>query len=73
MNTKYDWSNVPEEVEWISTDKDFWAFGWTEKPTSGATGWNSPSGLGLSDDFSLSPIENKLDCCWKDSLEERPK
>ena len=72
MKTKYDWSNVPKEVKWIATDKDSWAFGWTEKPISGGIGWNSPSGLGFCDYFSLSPIENKLDCYWQDSLEERP-
>ena len=63
--SKYDWSNIPPEVNWIATDSDGDVFGYLEKPEIGVYMWfGSKSEL-----LDLKPFPTH----WKESLEERPK
>ena len=66
MITKYDWSNVPSEVNWIATSSMGFSSGFTDKP-------NRFDEYGFWDNGEpevrlgyLHYFEN-----WKDSLEER--
>lgn len=61
--SKYDWSNVPKEINWIATDSDGYAFGYEEKPYNGGYYW-----------YALNPkhIKQQYHGNWQDSLEERP-
>ncbi|MFL1540801.1 hypothetical protein ACJOYG_13950 [Acinetobacter baumannii] len=68
--SKYDWSNVPAEVNWMATDQDGWAYGFVGQPKMRV-------GLGI-----WSPIEfvisipkesNPFKGDWEKSLEQRPK
>lgn len=61
MKTKYDWSNVPDEINWIATDSDGHAFGYAEKPYNGGSYW-----------YALNPkhIKQSFNGNWQDSLEE---
>lgn len=73
MNTKYDWSDVPSEVQWIATDNDGVANGFTEKPIIGESGlWV----LADMDYEKVVPLISLLDhfnkALWQDSLEQRP-
>ncbi len=63
MGTKYDWSDVPAEVNWIAQDQDGYVYGYSIKPYVGAKQW-----------YALKPtlIEQKYDGYWDDSLEQRP-
>ena len=67
MNPKYDWSNVPEYINYLATEPCGWAFGYKEKPTI--------VGCGFEGEFShylLKPNEHDFNGDWQDSLEERP-
>ena len=71
--SKYDWTNVPNEVEWIATNEQGYAFGTPSKPISGwlHTGFWYGGG---EQEFILWPHQNKFnETNWRDSLEERPK
>lgn len=68
MNTKYDWSNVPKEVNWIAMDCDEWVYGYGKKPECGNDGFFGLSYTG----FLLPPCEHKFLGNWRESLEERP-
>lgn len=39
MNTKYDWSNIIKEVNWIATDYSGKAQGYVNKPVVGFDTW----------------------------------
>lgn len=70
MKAKYDWSNVPKEVNWIATDRYAGsAFGYTSKPEicSVMEIWKERN---VSDYINLGVDVFKG--YWKDSLEERP-
>ncbi|ATD18441.1 hypothetical protein [Acinetobacter baumannii] len=72
MGTKYDWSNVPKEVNWIATDVIGYAFGWTNQPhfhSSGQKRWNDED---CYLHFHIFPELNPYKGDWKDSLEQRP-
>ena len=72
--SKYDWSNVPNEVKWIATDADDWAWGWIEKPVPKGREWLTPAGFdGIYCKFYLKPENNTFKGDWRDSLEERQK
>lgn len=72
--SKYDWSNVPDEVQWIATDED-------------GNSWLFPSGSGkpfiggedddvwvCGEEFTLEHHGyNVFRGNWRASLEERPK
>jgi len=73
MGGKYDWSNVPHWVNWISTNESGFAFGSEGKPRSGYLHTGFWYGGG-KDTFLLWPRENKFnESNWRESLEERPK
>ena len=71
MKTKYDWSNVPDEVTWIATDSNGIVFGYDVAPVAmdfgklmaydslflyyPHTGW-------------MQPFKGN----WRESLEQRP-
>lgn len=65
MKTKYDWSNVPDWVNWIAGDSDGEVFGFKEMPTSfDEFMWYGKNSIFLKD---LKICEH-----WKNSLEKRP-
>lgn len=70
--SKYDWSGVPNDVQWIATDKDGVSNGFCDEP--------SPDGSGLwcvDENFTVIDLpQGFVDIFkgdWRDSLEERPK
>lgn len=69
MSTKYDWSNVPEEVKWIATDLTGHKSYHLTKPRGVAGDWLDESARGAFDYFDSSEYEGH----WQDSLEERPQ
>ena len=72
--SKYDWTNVPDEVNWIATDEDGWAWGWIEEPVPKGREWLTPDGYyGIYCEFYLKPENNPFNGDLRDSLEERPK
>ena len=66
--TKYDWSNVPKNVNWIATDADGVANGFQTKPHK------NPHLMWWSKDEILQQIGRKqgYQGDWRESLEERP-
>lgn len=67
--TRYDWSNVPKKVKWISTDADGYAWYWYDKPEIIGNEWLT--GKSYIGDF-ISIDDNPYKGKWEDSLEERP-
>lgn len=68
--SKYDWSNVPKEVNWIATDSDGWLSMHTQEPKFVEDiHWVDGSDDGYFSVRLSSPFKGD----WKDSLEERPK
>ncbi|ENW92776.1 hypothetical protein F904_02719 [Acinetobacter dispersus] len=70
---KYDWSNVPSEVNWIATDSLGYGLGWVNKPhhhSSGQSRWNDEDCFFR---FGLPPQVNPFKGDWKESLEQRPE
>ncbi len=69
--TKYDWSNVPKEVNWIATDSNGNVFGYYKKPKLQENGYF----MHIGDNFYY-PEKGWMESYngnWIDSLEERPK
>lgn len=72
MKTKYDWSNVPDDVKWIATEQNGYAHGWSGKPSIlFGDHWNSSECIVTM--FYIRASENPFRGKWQDSLEERPK
>ena len=75
MNTKYDWADVPQEVQWIATDSNRAAFGYMEQPIFNESGrWD---GEFLSSDeptfiYCIPSKQNTFNGCAEYSLEQRP-
>ena len=71
--SKYDWSNVPDEVQWIAMDQDGVLNGFYKKPeiVNCHNMWfELPSGMG--DFIQVKPTV--LGCFnWRESLEKRPE
>ena len=73
MKTKYDWSGVDKDTQYIATEADGYAHGWSGEPPeyiddeSGWTGVKSKITM-----FMLKPSDNPVKGNWQDSLEERP-
>ena len=73
--SKYEWANVPKEVEWIATDDDGVSHGFDGKPVIGE------NGLWTTDDYDYERVYDLTvanfdlfdKSSWRDSLEERPK
>ncbi|ENX5379385.1 hypothetical protein ACN1NW_000455 [Acinetobacter baumannii] len=70
--SKYNWSKVPEWVNWIATNESGFAFGHAEKPVSG---WLFEGFwyLGGTTVFLFWPRENPCKDDWRNSLEQRPE
>ena len=69
--SKYDWSNVPEEVQWIATDSNGAVFGYDAKPEEKDFGK-----FMHTSDFLYFPRSGWMAAYqgnWRESLEERPK
>ena len=67
VNPKYDWSNIPKEVNWIATDKSTQtAQGYVNKPSVGFDTW-----ITKSKKYWLH-LPEYLEENWEDSLEKRP-
>ncbi|MFK7255914.1 hypothetical protein ABBZ21_14880 [Acinetobacter baumannii] len=67
---KYDWSNVPAEVNWMATDQDGWAYGFVSQPKPRESyGFWSPVEFVVSIPKESNPFKGD----WKESLEQRPK
>lgn len=71
--SKYDWSNVPDSVQWIATDEDGWAWGWTGMPKIGRYNAWTTDGDSCLTGYHVKP--NNCENCrdWENSLEERPE
>ena len=65
--TKYDWTDVPKEVEYLTTDRYCKTEGWKTKPSSGKFYWDFGTEVFYGGD-SVTPYTGD----WKDSLEQRP-
>ena len=72
--SKYDWSNVDSDVEWIATDEDLnsWGFVTTGEPFVGGEDddeWTSRTFANSCKHIGFRIFKGD----WRDSLEERPK
>lgn len=69
--TKYDWTNVPKEVQWIATDKDRCKSLHIEKPKPKMKSWEDETYKGY---YAIKlPQYNEFKGNWRESLEQRPK
>ena len=68
---KYKWSNVPENIKWIATSEEGFAFGYESKPISGYLHYGFWYGGGQSK-LILWADENQFNSSnWRYSLEGR--
>ncbi|EMA4466160.1 hypothetical protein ACITSI_000372 [Acinetobacter baumannii] len=70
--TKYDWSKIPDDVNWVATNENGFAWGYEGKPVSG---WLHSGFWYLGGDKGLVywPDENPYKGEWQESLEKRPE
>lgn len=69
ITTKYDWSKVPDWVQWIGTDADGSVAGFCEKPVaSQPTHHWLVDWVSEWDELNCKPFAGD----WRDSLEQRP-
>lgn len=76
MKTKYDWSNVLKEVQWIATDADGVVCGYSKEPyfPKNGTIWLCNKEDEDSWICNIQPYVVDGGCAnWQNSLEERPK
>jgi hypothetical protein len=69
--SKYDWSSVPKEVNWIATDSNGVVFGYSSMPEEKEFGK-----FMHTSDFLYFPYNGWMPAyqgSWRESLEERPK
>lgn len=71
--SKYDWSNVPKEINWIATDGNGRKYGYIDYEPF-LNGW-IPCWESFNESIPLGYMGCDLEGCkgWSDSLEERPK
>lgn len=62
--SKYDWSGVPSEIEYIAQDKDGHTWAFRSKPVIIGLSWRGEC------QYCYSPDGHLRD--WHDSLEKRP-
>ena len=67
--SKYDWTNVPDDVEWIATDKSGIRCEYRSEPNLGVRSWQVKD----EDDIGGCYFDSTYQDNWMDSLEERPK
>ena len=68
--SKYDWTNVHKEVNWIATDSNGVWCKYTHKPKLSRYGWSVSHGEHI---FEIHQGGSHFKGDWRDSLEERPK
>ena len=69
--SKYDWTSVPNDVNWIATDSSGSVFGYDVEPE-----YKEWGKFMHCTDFLYFPHKNWIEPFngdWRDSLEERPK
>lgn len=69
--SKYDWTDVPKEVNWIATDSNGVVFGYSSMPEKKDFGK-----FMHTSDFLYFPHNGWMPAYhgdWRESLEERPK
>lgn len=69
--SKYDWTDVPKEVNWIATDSNGVVFGYSSMPEEKEFGK-----FMHTSDFLYFPYNGWMPAyqgSWRESLEERPK
>ena len=71
MERKYDWSNVPKNLNFIATNEDGFAFGYEGKPMSGYLHSGFWYGGGKYELILWSRENQFNDTNWRNSLEER--
>ena len=72
LTTRYDWSTIPKEFEWASTDSDGMAFASNEEPEviEGMVRWSSPHG---GEFLMVGRYKIEGGDYWKQTKEQRPK
>lgn len=73
METKYDWSRIPKELKWVSTDWEGWKLYHTSKPFENENIKAFDSCRSDSLGYSQCYEESEFKGDWQDSLGERPK
>lgn len=70
--SKYDWSGVPKEVNWIATDSDSVANGFYAEPKKGDHDmWFDDNNDGDWIELGVNYV-GMFKGDWRDSLEKRP-
>lgn len=67
--SKYDWSNVADDIQWIATDKSGIRCEYRKEPNLGVRSWKFKDEDDLGDCYFDSTYRDN----WQDSLEGRPK
>lgn len=67
--TIYNWAEIPDEVKWVATDSDGWAWQYISEPKKGFCFWGSAA----SRKGCLKPSQNPFKGDWRESLEARPE
>lgn len=65
--SRYDWSSVPKEVNWIATDEDGDVRGFCKKPELRFGFW-----VDVETPYYFETNMTLIDDNWENSLEERP-
>jgi hypothetical protein len=68
MRTRYDWSKVPDWVQFIAEDESGRAYGYRYRPVQKRSTWSS--GTSSSEDWCR--LADNDTPHWGDSLEQRP-
>ncbi|VXA55453.1 conserved hypothetical protein [Acinetobacter proteolyticus] len=71
---KYNWSLIPEHVQFMATDEDGKACGWLVEPRIMGNAWRHQAHLSAF--FNITARDNYLNHFqgdWKESLEKRPE
>lgn len=71
MKTKYDWSAVPSQYNWLATNSNGFAIAHETKPIL-IDGFSDSWFMGGNYSVIHFPVKNPFKGNWKDSLEERP-
>lgn len=70
--SKYDWTNVPKDVNWVATDAIYsGGWGYTEKPIL-MSAYGTWAAKGINNKL-VGVVAQGYAGNWRDSLEERPK
>jgi hypothetical protein len=73
MKNKYDWSKVPSDVEFITTDSDGRIKGFDGEPMMGIAKNGSGNFHSNYEYYDLTKLLTPYQGNWQDSIELRPK